>query len=93
MQLKHAIKFPPLFVWNFRARLFMKKKGNINDGSVQVSNFKIPILGSVLSTTDNTTEYALYDMLGQYPGYDVVLFPQYEKKVFNQFWVSASLPK
>ena len=63
-------------------RLLNSKKGNI-EKSVLASSFvdfvKIPVIGEVLS--DKTSNYALYELMQNNPGYDVVFYPQYEKKI------------
>jgi hypothetical protein len=39
----------------------------------------IPIIGNYLA--DESSYYALYDLMNKNPGYDVVFYPQYEKHV------------
>ncbi len=58
------------------ARLFNKKEANVGNMSIDVN---IPIIGDIL--VDQTVNYSLYNMLKENPGYDVVFYPQYEKKV------------
>jgi hypothetical protein len=64
-------------------RLFSKKTGNINDGSLSISVANIPVVGSLVS--DKTKNYALYNLMNQNSGYDVVFYPQYETKVIKPF--------
>ena len=59
-------------------RLFSKKMGNI-DGSSSINAANIPVIGSLVS--DRTKNYALYNLMSQNKGYDVVFYPQYETKV------------
>ena len=62
-------------------RLFLKESGShINDnGGALPSLASIPVIGGFI--VDGTAGYALYDMMQKTPGYDVVLYPQYETKV------------
>lgn len=57
------------------ARLFNKKMGDINGPSAA----SIPVIGSVIF--EPTVDYSLYNLMQTNPGYDVVLYPQYETKV------------
>ncbi len=61
------------------SRLFMKKTGEISNGSGGITLASIPVLGTVVA--DRTANYALYDLMTSNPGYDVVFYPQYETKV------------
>ncbi|HEX2900791.1 MAG TPA: hypothetical protein VHS96_13805 [Bacteroidia bacterium] len=61
------------------ARLFKKETGTVTGtaaGLIDLAN--IPVIGSVLS--DRTANYALYKLMQDNPGYDVVFYPQYEVK-------------
>ncbi|MBL7909840.1 MAG: hypothetical protein JNJ41_02145 [Bacteroidia bacterium] len=63
-------------------RLFLKESGShINDNSSLAlpSLASIPVIGGFV--VDGTAGYALYDMMQKTPGYDVVLYPQYETTV------------
>jgi hypothetical protein len=62
-------------------RLFTKKTGTIEGGpqSGLINIADIPVLGQVL--TDRTANYALYELMQNTPGYDVVFYPQYETKI------------
>ncbi|MDP3558522.1 MAG: hypothetical protein Q8T03_14200 [Bacteroidota bacterium] len=66
--------------WN---RLFLKESGSHNNDNLRPSlpiNFaSIPVIGGFVM--DPTAGYALYDMMKKNPGYDVVLYPQYEATV------------
>lgn len=61
-------------------RLFLKESGSHqNDnaiGGLPISLAAIPVIGGFI--VDGTSGYALYDMMQKNPGYDVVLYPQYE---------------
>jgi hypothetical protein len=50
------------------------------DPIVGVLSAVIPVLGE--SAKGAVSNYALYDMMQKNPGYDVVLYPQYESKKF-----------
>ena len=39
----------------------------------------LPVIGGVVG--DRTASYALYDLMQKNPGYDVVMYPQYETRV------------
>lgn len=65
--------------WN---RLFMKTTGSV-DGAGSISLASLPVVGSFLS--DPTSNYALYELLNNNPGYDVIFYPQYEVKVVRPF--------
>ena len=62
--------------------MFNKEEGNIEKSilaSSIVDLVKIPVIGDVLY--DKTSNYALYELMQNNPGYDVVFYPQYEKKI------------
>jgi hypothetical protein len=61
------------------SRLFMKKTANVEGGAGAISIASIPVIGNVIA--DKTANYALYDLMQNNVGYDVVLYPQYETKV------------
>lgn len=61
------------------SRIFMKKTGTVEGGSAAISLASIPVIGNVLS--DKTSNYALYELMQNNPGYDVIFYPQYETKV------------
>lgn len=54
-------------------RLFKKA----NDG--YVNNASVPIIGTFIE--DKAVNEALYSLMQEHPGYDVVLYPQYHKEV------------
>ena len=63
-------------------RLLNSKQGNIEKSilaSSVVDLVKIPVIGDVLS--DKTSNFALYELMQSNPGYDVIFYPQYEKKI------------
>lgn len=62
------------------ARLLMSKEASSEkEGLVPFSIVSIPVIGNVLG--DKTANYALYELMANNPGYDIVLYPQYEIKV------------
>ena len=65
------------------ARLFSKKTGDITDNSSGITAANIPVIGSL--SADGTQNYALYNLMTQNPGYDVVFYPQYRTKVLRPF--------
>ncbi len=60
-------------------RLFLKETGTIQDASMLINIASIPVIGNYLS--DYTANYALYNLMTENEGYDVVFYPQYETKV------------
>jgi hypothetical protein len=60
------------------ARIFNKQMGVIEGGQVDLMA-SIPVIGGFIS--DKTESYALHEMMKNNKGYDVVFYPQYEKKV------------
>jgi len=69
------------------ARLFNKKMGEI-DGAASID---IPIIGGFLGQRVNT--YAVYNMIKDNPGFDVVLYPQFETKVNKTIIVKVTKVK
>lgn len=67
------------------SRLFLMEKGTIvQDGVMPYPSLSmIPIIGSTASQFlgDYTANYALYTMMMEHPGYDVVFYPSYTTKV------------
>lgn len=62
------------------ARLFTKKTGVIEGGgSSSISLANIPVIGNLVA--DKTANYSLYNLMTSNPGYDVIIYPQYETKV------------
>lgn len=64
-------------------RLFMKKTGEISGSSDKISLATLPVIGNLLS--DKTSNYALYNLMNNNPGYDVIFYPQYETKIVKPF--------
>jgi hypothetical protein len=60
-------------------RLFTQRYGEIERGSKSINFAKIPVIGDVI--WDKTANYALYDLMQENPGFDVIIYPQYETKV------------
>lgn len=61
-------------------RLFLSKSATLErDGAFGINFAFIPVLGSYV--TDKTQYYALYELMKKNPGYDFVMYPQFEKKV------------
>lgn len=58
------------------SRLFNSKTGNIEGGTPGLSLASIPVVGDVLN--DKTANFALYELMKNNTGYDVVFYPQYE---------------
>jgi len=70
-----------IFMIDF-SRLFNKTTGSVESPVAQtlpINLATIPVIGNALF--DPTANYALYEMMKQNPGYDVVFYPQYETKV------------
>jgi hypothetical protein len=55
------------------SRLFKKETGAVQGG---VLSFTIPVIGNLL--VDPTANYALFNLMKENEGYDVVFYPQYE---------------
>ncbi len=58
------------------SRLFSNKTGNVESGAFSISLASLPVIGDVLK--DKTSNYALYELMSNNQGYDVILYPQYE---------------
>ena len=58
------------------SRLFKKETGEVQNGSL---SFDVPIIGGLIS--DYTSSYALYNLMQDNKGYDVVFYPQFETTV------------
>jgi len=53
----------------------------LNQKSAYINYFNVPIIGAYMSYLDPTLRvksYALYNIISQNPGYDVVFYPQFE---------------
>lgn len=61
------------------ARLFLQKTGTVEGGAAAINVASLPVIGNVLG--DKTANYALYQMMTENPGYDVIFYPQYETKI------------
>jgi phosphoribosylamine-glycine ligase len=58
-------------------RLFKKESGTIAGGMTSIVDISsLPVIGQVLY--DRTSSYALYKLMQDNPGYDVIFYPQYE---------------
>jgi len=57
----------------------MKKTGDIVSGAPAINMANIPVVGTML--LDRTANYALYELMLNNPGYDVIFYPQYETKI------------
>lgn len=60
------------------ARLFTKKEGTLTGGAASISLASIPVVGGYV--TDRTSNYALYELMQENAGWDVVFYPSFEKK-------------
>jgi hypothetical protein len=60
-------------------RLFMVKTGRVESSSAGISLASLPVIGKALN--DPTANFALYEMMNNNSGYDVILYPQYTTKV------------
>lgn len=56
------------------ARLFSQKYGDISNPN----EINIPIVGNILAGDPEVNRYALYNLMQDNPGYDVVFYPQFE---------------
>lgn len=64
------------------ARLLKKETGTVTGSAASLIDLaNIPVIGGLI--TDKTANYALYKIMQENPGYDVVFYPQYE--VTNSF--------
>lgn len=70
------------------ARLFDKKWGEISGSGYTL---EIPIIGSYLSRGVNS--YAIFNMIKDNPGYDVVLYPQFESQITNLIVIKTTKVK
>ncbi|MEY4876594.1 MAG: hypothetical protein RL708_1743 [Bacteroidota bacterium] len=62
------------------SRLFKVTTGTVQGG---VSKVAIPVIGSFIENP--TSSYALYNLMSDHKGYDVVFYPQYETVVERPF--------
>lgn len=65
-------------------RLFSKKTGTIEGGGLtNISLANIPVVGNFV--LDRTASYALFELMKNNPGYDVVFYPQYATQIARPF--------
>ena len=62
-------------------RLFNSRTGSVQGGSSVINFASIPVVGNLI--IDQTTNYALFELMTEHPGYDVVYYPQVEKTHFR----------
>jgi len=60
-------------------RLLKRNTGQVSGGAAGINFANLPVIGNVMA--DKTSNYALYELMNSNPGYDVIFYPQYEKKV------------
>jgi len=61
-------------------RIFKQETASVEGGGMMpISLASIPVVGDVVA--DKTANYALYELMKAYPGYDVVFYPQYTTKI------------
>lgn len=77
-QLSAEAKSTKIFGIDFE-RLFVQKTGTVQSSSLNINLASIPVIGNVIA--DKTANYALYELMNANPGYDVVVYPQYETKI------------
>jgi hypothetical protein len=70
------------------ARLFAKKYGETASSGF---NFKVPVLGGLMGK--KVYVYALYNIMQDNPGYDIVLYPQYETQTTDYILVKHTTVK
>lgn len=64
------------------AKLFKLNTGNVQRGRSQAINFtSTPVVGPII--LDQTANFALYQLMLDNPGYDVVYYPQYECSTYK----------
>jgi hypothetical protein len=76
-QVSAEAKTTTIFMIDFE-RLFTKKMGS-SGGTLSAAS--IPVIGNFIG--DRTQSYAVYNLMEANPGYDVVMYPQYETKVLK----------
>ena len=62
------------------SRIFLKKTGQFGNSNT-ISASVVPVVGNLV--TDHTSSYAVHNLLDEHKGYDVVFYPQYEKRVIK----------
>ena len=69
-------------------RLFLSETGAVqSDKTLPISFASVPVIGEVVA--DQTTNYALFTLMQENPGYDVVYYPQIEKTVIRPLGVGV----
>lgn len=66
-------------------RLRKRNTGEIERTSFNINLANIPVVGNVI--TNKTANYALYELMNNNPGYDVVFYPQYETSIKRPIWI------
>lgn len=64
-------------------RLFSKTSGSVEGGAALINVASLPVIGNILM--DPTANYALYQLMANNPGYDVIFYPQYETTMERPF--------
>ena len=59
------------------SRIFTTKSGTIQKSSPMINYASIPVVGTPI--VGQTSSFALYNLMEENPGYDVVYYPQFEK--------------
>ena len=65
------------------SRLFKKESGGVDKDEISMSigygsSFSIPVIGNFV--VDPTASYALFNLMSENEGYDVVFYPQYNTR-------------
>jgi len=60
-------------------RLTHSEAGSVENGAMSINFAMIPVVGNIV--VDMTSNYALYQLMMNNPGYDVVFYPQFETVV------------
>jgi hypothetical protein len=60
-------------------RLMGGKGGEVSGGAMAISVSSIPVIGGLVA--DKTASYALFNLMNENTGYDVVFYPSFETKV------------
>lgn len=58
--------------------------GHKHEGAIGSSKSSIPIIGNIINS-NKANSYALYNMMANHPGYDVVFYPQFHAHVSKPF--------
>lgn len=57
--------------------------GNVKTDEHDITWGVFPVIGNFLA--NESSYYALYDLMSKNPGYDVIFYPQYEKRISRPF--------